>query len=104
MVMSLTTLQLQNYAWMSQASYLDFQGLSTGNETDLINKLKESSINGDNSFEDKQAGLFIDTDFTGGFNFISHQANTDEGFSATIFLSNADNSYTFAVRGTEHEK
>lgn len=41
------------------------------------------------------------SDSTDGFNFVHHTPNDNTGFSATVFNSNADNSYTIAVRGTE---
>ncbi len=56
--MSLTTQQLQNYAWMSQASYLGFTGLVRNKDVALIDKLKTSSINAANQFTGNQASLF----------------------------------------------
>lgn len=88
----------RDYAWMSQASYLDFQGLSAY-DIALESRLKNlSSINADKIFADEQSNTFVDS--ATGYQFVNHQANTDSGFSATIFQSNADESYTFAIRGT----
>jgi hypothetical protein len=43
--MTFTIKQLQNYAWMSQASYLDYNGLQS-NDPDLFKiKLINPSIN-----------------------------------------------------------
>jgi Ca2+-binding RTX toxin-like protein len=36
-----------------------------------------------------------------GFSFVSYTTNDSTGFSATVFKSNAEQSYTIAVRGTE---
>jgi Ca2+-binding RTX toxin-like protein len=108
--MTLTIKQLTNYSWMSQASYLDFTGVlngATGLALDgkLTNK---DSINAHNIFAADQAGLFTGSatpsNSTDGFSFVSYAPNyQDTGFSATVFKSNADNSYTIAVRGTEPE-
>ena len=100
--MALTIKQLLNYSWMSQASYLDFNGLTQNDLQALRNKLQESTINLHNEFVDKQASAF--TNPIDGFSFVSHAPNyQDTGFSATVFKSNTDNSYTIAVRGTEPE-
>lgn len=99
--MALTIKQLTNYSWMSQASYLDFTGLAL-NDSRLAANLKDSTINANNEFSDKQATIF--TTPTDGFSFVSYAPNyQDTGFSATVFKSNADNSYTIAVHGTEPE-
>jgi len=103
--MALTIKQLMDYSWMSQASYLNLDGLALGNVPDLIGKLKSSDINKSNIFTDHQAKLFTGSatsDPADGFNFINHIPNVDDtGFSATVFQSNEDNTYTIAVRGTE---
>ena len=98
--MDYSTTQKRDYAWMSQASYLDFQGLSPFSDQALRLKLSNAnSINADKILADEQINTFVASNT--GYQFLSHQANTDSGFSATIFKSNADGSYTFAVRGTE---
>lgn len=89
----------RDYAWMSQASYLDFEGLLAGDENSLKLKLKNKAINEAKILAEEQINTFVDSNT--GYQFVNHQANTDSGFSATIFKSNADGSYTFAVRGTE---
>jgi hypothetical protein len=107
--MTLTIKQLTNYAWMSQASYLDFDGLSPnalpGQIEDKLTNTR--SINAHNIFTSAQAALFTGSntsDPTDGFSFVSYAPNyLNTGFSATVFKSNADNSYTIAVRGTEPE-
>ena len=106
--MALTVKQLLNYSWMSQASYLDFTGVSNGaTGTTLEGKLVTSIINAHDIFTSDQAKTFTGsntTDPADGFSFVSYAPNyQDTGFSATVFKSNADNSYTIAVRGTEPE-
>ena len=100
--MALTIKQLTNYSWMSQASYLDFTGLAQNDQGALEGKLIASIINAHDKFTSDQASTF--TNSTDGFKFVSYAPNyQDTGFSATVFKSNADNSYTIAVRGTEPE-
>jgi len=95
--MDYSTKQKRDYAWMAQASYLDFQGLSPY-DTGLASKLKNTaSVNGAKILADGQIKTFVDSNT--GYQFVNHQANTDSGFSATVFKSNADGSYTFALRG-----
>ncbi len=91
--MALTISQLTNYSWMSQASYLDFTGISN---TTLEARLKDDQrINPDKIFALEQATAF--TNPTDGFSFVSYAPNyLDTGFSATVFKSNADGSYTIA--------
>lgn len=101
--MALTIKQLTNYSWMSQASYLDFIGVSAANFEDRLQDIQQ--INNDKIFAIEQARAFTGsatTDPTDGFSFVSYAPNyQDTGFSATVFKSNADGSYTIAVRGTE---
>lgn len=99
--MALAINQLLNYSWMSQASYLDFSGLSFGaSGTDLASTLKDrNGINPEKILSDTQATQF--TAPATGYSFINTHPNDHTGFSATVFKSNADNTYTIAVRGTE---
>lgn len=104
--MALTIKQITNYAWMSQASYLDFGGLSQNAlPSQIEDKLTNTgSINAHDVFTIDQAKAFTGSNTTAldGFSFVSYAPNyQDTGFSATVFKSNADNSYTIAVRGTE---
>ena len=74
--MDYSTTKKLNYAWMAQASYLDFQGLSANNSEGLIARLKNpSSINNDKIFADEQINTFVASNT--GYQFLSHQANTD---------------------------
>ena len=69
--MALTIKQLTNYSWMSQASYLDFTGLTQNNPDALKGKQKNSIINAHNVFTATQAETFLG----------SNTANSNDGFS-----------------------
>ena len=99
MITSLTSLKL--LSWLSQASYLDFTGVPAGtNGSNLKTLLTNNPLSLANKFAEKQADIF--TDAATGYSFQHHQPNiSGNGFSATVFKSNADSSYTIAVRGTE---
>ena len=97
--MTITTKQLLDFSRMSQASYLDFTGLSQNDPNALETKLKTGTINADKIFASAQATAF--TDPTTGFSFINAKPNDVTGFSATVFKENGSNEYTIAVRGTE---
>ena len=103
----ITSEKAATYAWMSQASYLDFESLllaSSGNITGsiLANRLKGAQpINPDKIFAEQQATEIAD-DATGQ-SLVAQLPNTIGGTSFTVFKSNdsRDGSYTIAVRGTE---
>ncbi|MDR1367358.1 MAG: hypothetical protein LBJ76_01390 [Candidatus Accumulibacter sp.] len=97
--MSIDLTKAMNYSWMSQAAYLDITSVIPGSADSLANYLKRISINPGNIFAEKQADHF--TDASTGFSFIDQLPNTAYGTSITVFESNADGSYTLAVRGTE---
>lgn len=74
--MALTVKQLLNYSWMSQASYLDFTGVSNGaTGLALESKLTNSIINAHDVFTADQARAFTGSnttsDSTDGFRFVS---------------------------------
>jgi len=94
--MTLDSRALRNYAWLSQAAYLDLSGLGAGG---LSDRLEDSAINADKEFAHAQALEF--TDPSTGYSFQAYSPNDDTGFAATVFKSSSDNSYTIAVRGTE---
>lgn len=102
--MTITIKKLLNYSWMSQASYLDFSGLSPGDQKLEIN-LKTGAINDDKIFAAEQAVTFISLE--DGFSFQAYQPNRGSsfsgggGFSAAVFKENVGGQYTIAVRGTE---
>lgn len=102
--MALSIQKLLNYSWMSQASYLDFNGIANGaSEGSLEAKLQGTVLNAGKIFALDQAKSFTGSatsDPTDGFNFVSYTPNDSTGFSATVFNSNVNNSYTIAVRGT----
>ena len=93
--MAMTINQLMDFSWMSQASYLDFSGLTPNDQNALENKLKASTINANNIFSPDQATVF--TDSTTGFSFTSHAPNDSTGFSATVFKANNANGPTKGV-------
>ena len=94
------TYSIRNFSWMSQASYLDFSSVVQGTSTFQEKLTVNDGYANDKRFAITQADNF--TDLTTGFTFINHHPNDFlVGFSATVFQSNADGSYTIAVRGTE---
>ena len=104
----LNLLQFRNYAFLSQAAYRDLSGMPVNAAPEVLEqalKNADSTIGIKNIFTNIQAqyltGSATATDLTDGFSFIDHHPNDWVGFSATVFQSNADGSYTVAVRGTE---
>jgi hypothetical protein len=92
---TLTTLQIRNYAWMSQASYLDLQQVTPGS---LATRLQNDDFYPGSIFAEGQATTF--TNATTGYSLANHQPDEASGFSATLFQGNAGG-YTIAVRGTD---
>ena len=90
-----------DFAWMSQASYLELSGFSAATPLEVFRPgLENSALNSDKSFAPSQALAFTET--TTGYSFVDQQPNQASGFSATLFKTNAaSNEYEFAVRGTE---
>jgi len=97
--MSINFNTAMNYSWMSQASYLNLSAVNNSDVNEFKDALKNSSLNPDKKFSATQATLF--TNANTGYSLISQLPNTTNGTSATVFKSNADGSYTIAVRGTE---
>lgn len=99
------------YAWMSQASYLYFNNTQSslkGNDGNLKSFLENDNPNwkpeNDDDEQPRAEKLFAKDQaeiFTKNYSFVSHQENTEEGMSSTVFQSKTDGSYTFAMRGTE---
>lgn len=99
--MALTIKKLTNYSWMSQASYLDFTGLSNGTSgATLEARLRDDQrINGDKIFAVDQAKAFTGSatpsDPTDGFSFVSYAPNyQNTGFSATVFSKRRADKFT----------
>ena len=90
---------LTDFAWMSQASYRDLTGLTRGDPRLSTFLTDNRAFAQDNRFATRQAVAF--TNVTAGYAFQHQQANDGNGFSATVFSSNASGQYTIAVRGTE---
>jgi len=98
--MALDAKKISDYAWISQAAYRGFQDSDLGNPNGLYARLtNDDRLGRDKKFAADQAAVF--TASTTGFSLASYQPNDVTGFSATVFKSNADSSYTIAVRGTE---
>jgi len=102
--MAMTTKQLRNFSWMSQASYLDFTGIGVATPAaTILDRLGNSPINPDKNFALEQArdflGLNSPSDSAAGFSYQADKPNDSVGFSATVFKSNDSNEYTVAVRG-----
>ena len=98
------------YAWMSQASYLYFNKstsnvVQTKSDDSLKEALKDPNLDtpDENDITKKEKYFAKDQAeiFTENYSFVSHQANTDDGMSSTVFQNKEDGSYTFAMRGTE---
>ncbi len=89
------------YSRMSQAAYLDWTPVVAGVLTFSIKLTTNDGFSNDTRFSVDQAESFTNRDR--GHSFISHQPNTSNGTSATVFKSNdpSDASYTIAIRGTE---
>lgn len=107
--MAITIKQLLNYSWISQASYLSFEGLDKNTlVTTVQERLGRGLINEDKNFASEQAKTFLGlTTPADGFSFQAYRPNRGnifsggDGFSATVFKANAGGQYTIAVRGTE---
>jgi hypothetical protein len=98
-----TPKQLRDYSWMSQAAYLKLDGIAPAIRDSLAEALtiEKTPFNPTNLFSPSQATMF--TDSSKGFSLVSHQPDQTSGFSATVFKSAANGSYTLAVRGTDVE-
>ncbi len=77
-------------ALLSEASYVRFDQM----QTTVEDALRDSALNGKMSAT--QAA-----DFVAHWQVISHQENTENGFSATLFKNKETNEYVYACRGTE---
>ena len=96
-------LELRDYAWMSQASYLDLKNVIEGNVATLLDELEGSTFAPDKQFAEIQAKEF--TDASAGYYFVDHmQDDATSGFSASVFSSNNNSEYTIAIRGTDPNK
>ncbi len=98
----ITLRQSANYAWMSQASYLNLAGLPIGVSGPVFAaRLVVNELNDDKVFAQDQAAELSNS--VSGFSLIQQFPNTNNGTSLTIFKSNDSINpiYTIAVRGTE---
>lgn len=102
------TVQLRDYAFLSQAAYRGLSSLPTNVPvSELERELKSldtASIGVDNVFAPDQAKLLTGSttpsDLTDGYIFLNQLPNTDSGFSATAFKGKGGH-FVIAIRGTE---
>lgn len=92
-----TATQLRNYAWMSQAAYLDLSDIKNEDLNGALTTEKRGSDISD-LFADDQASLFTHTQT--GYSLVSHRPDQSSGMSATVFKSSSNGGFTLAVRGT----
>jgi hypothetical protein len=87
---------LFDMALLAEASYVLLHQLEqTFTDADINNILKNNNSGG--YFTQQQADYFV-----ANWNVKSHQANTESGFSATLFQSANDSAnLVYALRGTE---
>ncbi|MCK9750137.1 hypothetical protein LT702_00695 [Pseudomonas syringae pv. syringae] len=86
-------MNVQSYALnslLAQASYGLFKSLA---DVDVVAALKDPKKGG---FSDTQAKEFIK-----GYELVSYQENTENGFAAAIFENRITHEVTFSIRGTE---
>ena len=69
MKMDYSITKKRDYAWMSQASYLDFPGLSADDNGGLKLKLKNKAINEGKILADEQINTFVASNT--GYQFLS---------------------------------
>lgn len=94
-----TSLQYFALSSLAEACYLRFDLFDYSSEIQLIDALQNISSN-DIDF----GGYFSASqaiDFSRTWKVISHQANTESGFSATLFRNRENGKYYYACRGTE---
>jgi hypothetical protein len=87
--------QYYKYAQLAQASYGLFDGVDYSRGAVIASLIADKK--GD--FTAQQALDF--TNLTNGYALVQTQPTTSEGFSASVFKSNADGEYILSIRGTE---
>jgi len=81
-------------ASLAEASYVLFNGLDEFSDTKVLDAIQNPDLKG--RITATQAA-----DFVTHWQVISHQENTDSGFSATLFKNKDADEYVYACRGTE---
>jgi Ca2+-binding RTX toxin-like protein len=81
-------------ATLAEASYVLFDDLANFLDTTVKLALSDPNCNG--TFSATQAADFVDH-----WEVVSHQGNTENGFSATLFKNKETGEYVYACRGTE---
>ncbi len=90
--------QFYDAALLSEVAYINFEGIDLANENTYEDAVEKVLGN-----PEKQSNLStsqIDY-FMTNWEIVSHQGNTDTGFSATLFKKVGANEYYYACRGTE---
>jgi hypothetical protein len=85
-------------AAVSEASYVLFHKLSGDYSDDSIKDALQEK------FKKQYNGRFSSTqaeEFTEHWQVVDHQANTDNGYSSTVFKSKTGSDFVLAFRGTE---
>lgn len=81
-------------ALLSEAAYTDWFGVNIQDKQEVIDALTNNSLG--NPFPQKQENYFLEN-----WKIVSHQANTDSGFSATLFKNKTTGEFVYAVRGSQ---
>ena len=90
----ISTTKYYDMASLSEAAYVDFSQIDYSDSEKVKETLKKEQLDG--NFSITQAQMFVDK-----WEIVSHQANTDSGFSATLFRDKESGKYFYTVRGTE---
>ncbi len=94
----INTTKYYDMAALSEAAYVDFSDINFSDliddKEDVKKALQNDSLGG--KFSATQAQNFVNK-----WEIVSHQANTETGFSATLFRDRATGEYYYSARGTE---
>jgi len=82
-------------ATLAEASYVLFDKLTDFTDKKVLDAL-QNNIDFNGNFSATQAANFV-----AEWEVVSHQPNTDSGFSATLFKNKITGEYVYAARGTE---
>jgi hypothetical protein len=88
------TTQYYDLASLAEASYVLFDEIDFSKKDKVEDALKNQTLNG--HFSATQGADFVST-----WEVVSHQKNTESGFSATLFKNIETGKFFYASRGTE---
>jgi hypothetical protein len=88
------TSKFYDLASLAEASYVHFDEVIDFSSKAVEGALQNGKLKG--TFSATQAA-----DFVTHWQVVSHQKNTDNGFSATLFKNKDTGEYVYATRGTE---